>query len=1193
MEGYLVSKQIEKIKYSDFFHLHNHTEYSLLDGLTKIPKMVEYVKSHQMTGVAVTDHGTLSGLIEFYKESQKQQIKPILGMEAYVATRTIEDRDRPLDKQNYHLILLAKNDQGYHNLIKLSSIANLEGFYYKPRIDHNLIRKYHQGLIVLSGCMGSEIGDALLAGDNQKAKKVALFYKNIFKDDYYFEIQDHGHPEHPTYHQDQFKINQQIFRLAKELKIKVVLTSDAHYLKKEDKIIHEILLCVQTNSLLNHKDRFSLDDFDLNLTPPQEIFKRWAKDHPEVILNTKEVASKCNVNILFSSNLIPKFELQGKLKEEDYLAELVYRGIYKKYLNQEIKTVDLKKVKKDIPDNILSRVEYELKVISEMKYAGYFLIVQDFINWGKSQGIIFGPGRGSAAGSIVSYALNITEIDPIKYNLIFERFLNPSRISMPDIDIDIQDTRRDEVIQYCINKYGKDRVANIVTFGRMAGRNAVRDVARVLEVPYPQADRLAKLIPPPVQGRHRPLSVLLNEDAQLKEEYQNNLESKKILDYAQKIEGTIRSHGVHAAGVVIAPTVLSDHVPLEMAQKGVIATQYPMGPIEELGLLKIDFLGLSNLTTIKNCLRILKKVYSLDLDLSKIPDDDPKTFQLFQNGDTTGVFQFESTGMKRYLKQLKPNRFEDIIAMNALYRPGPMLEIPNYIKGKNNPDSIVYLNDLLKPVLEDTYGVIVYQEQIIQMLQIVAGYSAGEADLIRKAIGKKDRDIMKNEYPNFIKKAQLNGLSKDSGEKLWSLIQPFADYSFNKAHATCYAMIAYYTAYLKANYPVPFMASLLSSDYDDKDRLAIEIKEALNMGIEILPPDFNESYAEFSIKKGQNTIRFSLSAIKNVGSSAAEHILLARSDQKFRSIEDFLSRTEGRIVNKKVLESLIKAGAFDQEEDREVLLNNIDQLILFANTKNKSKLNNQLTIFDLDQPILEDSRKLNLEKSTTKLNTTQQYVIWEKELLGMYLSKHPLQYNREIILKINSNLDDLDSLKDNSVLEIIGIIQSVHHILTKKNQPMAFVKIETIDNDFEAVLFPKEYQQFQKDLSLSLIFRFKLRLNKNTLKGNSLIIEDIKVFEDNTTVPESFKGPGAKSISLTKPISAQRVYVKLNDFDNDDLLISLKETIDLKDGKVKVILVNGEGSQKKAIQLPNKIEANSTQISRFEELVGSENVFIK
>ncbi len=1188
-------KQIEKIKYTDFVHLHNHTEYSLLDGLTKIPQMVELVKNKGMNAVAVTDHGTLSGLIEFYKESKKAGINPILGMEAYVASRTISDKDVNKDKQNYHLILLAKNDQGYHNLIKLSSIANLEGYYYKPRIDHQLLKQYHNGIIVLSGCMGSEIGNALKNDQYQEAKKIALFYKEIFEDDYYLEIQDHGHLHHPTYQQEQFKINQQILKLAKELNIKVVLTADAHYLLKEDKIIHEILLCVQTNSLLSQKNRFSLEDFDLHLTPPAEIFERWGKDNPEVILNTKEISQKCKVDISFSESLIPKFLLPKGVSEDQYLKDLVYKGIYKKYLDKNITKIDYLQIKKDIPKDIYERTEYEIDVISKMKYTGYFLIVQDFINWGKGQGIIFGPGRGSAAGSIVSYALNITEIDPIRFNLIFERFLNPSRISMPDIDIDIQDTRRDEVIEYCVSKYGKDRVANIVTFGRMAARNAVRDVARVLEVPYADADRLAKLIPPPNQGRHTPLNVLLQENRELIEEYKQNPQSKKILDYAKRIEGTIRSHGVHAAGVVIAPTSISDHVPLEMAQKGVIATQYPMGPIEELGLLKIDFLGLSNLTTIKNCLRILKKVYSLDIDLSTVALDDPKTLDLFKEGKTTGVFQFESTGMKRYLKELKPNRFEDIIAMNALYRPGPMLEIPNYIKGKNNPESITYLSDLLKPVLEDTYGVIVYQEQIIQMLQIIAGYSAGEADLIRKAIGKKNKDIMKNEYPNFIKKAGINGLTKSSAEKLWSLIQPFADYSFNKAHATCYAMIAYYTAYLKANYPLAFMASLLSSDYDDKDRLAIEIKEANKLNIDILPPDLNESFVEFGINKDLNKIRYSLNAIKNVGTSAAEHIVETRGDQPFKSIEDFLSRIDPRIVNKKVLESLIKTGTFDSFENRLILSENIDQLIVYSNAIAKNKTNNQLSIFNLTEQATDVSQKLNLNKNIDTKNSAQTYLVWERELLGMYLSKHPLEDNKEMILKFNSDLNKLDDLRQDSILKIIGIIQNIHNITTKKNQKMAFIKIETINQEFEAIIFPKQFMEYENILNSSNIYEFKLKLAKDSLRGNSLIIESIKLFdqEEKETKDEDFNGPGAKSIKETIANKPNKLYLKVDNLDNSKLLVSIKEVLDKDKGSVKVILVYTENNQKKAIQLPDRIECTKNQLDKFEFLVGQENVVIK
>lgn len=924
---------------ADYVHLHNHTQYSLLDGLTKVPALVEAVKSMGMDAVAVTDHGTLSGVIDFYKAAEVGQLKPVIGMETYVAPRGHTDRDPAKDKNPFHLILLAMNNTGYQNLMRLSTIANLDGFYYRPRVDHELLERYGEGLIVLSGCIGGEVGDALRQGQYDQAKQIASWYRQVFGDRYYLEVQDHGHPQHPSAWEEQVAVTDQTLRLAKELTIPCVLTCDAHYLKHADQEAHEILLCVQTGSYLSDENRMSLKDFELHVTDPKAIIERWGNDHPELILNSKKIADRCNVTIELGKILIPKFPVPKGEDEKSYLHKLVWQGLAWRYGSvsaDERDHLTETKAKKSLQPTIIERAEYELGVMDNMGYNGYFLIVQDFINWGKDQGIIFGPGRGSAAGSIVSYALKITEIDPMKYELMFERFLNPNRISMPDIDIDIQDTRRDEVIQYCIEKYGDDRVANIVTFGRMAARNAVRDVARVLQVPYAEADRWAKMIPPPVQGRHIPLAESLQANQELKQEYASNETAKRVFDLAKKLEGTVRSHGVHAAGVVIAPDDIVRFVPLEKAQKGVTATQYSMGPVEELGLLKMDFLGLSNLTILKNALRIIAKVYGDDIELGAIPNDDDKTFALFRAGDTTGVFQFESAGMKRYLKELKPTEFSDLVAMNALYRPGPMEQIPRFIEAKNNPGLVTYPHPSLEPVLRDTYGVIVVQEQIIQLLQVIAGYTPGEADLVRKAIGKKKRDIMQAEEPRFIQGCIKKGMNKTGAEKLWKLIQPFADYSFNKAHATCYAQIAYWTAYLKAHYPAAFMAALMTSDYDNTDRLAIEITECTHMGLEVLSPDVNQSFLEFAVVPKTNQIRFGMAAIKNVGTGAVEVMLRARQEGKFTDLEDFFARVNVRIVNRKALESLIKAGAFDAFGDRSVLLGNLDILLAYANRVQKT-----------------------------------------------------------------------------------------------------------------------------------------------------------------------------------------------------------------------------------------------------------------
>ena len=850
---------------SDFVHLHNHTHHSVLDGLTKINDLVDKVKEFGMEAAAVTDHGTMSGVLDYYKTAKKAGIKPILGIETYVAARSRFDRDPARDKQRFHLTVLAMNETGFHNLMRLSTQANLEGFYYKPRIDHDLLEELNEGLIVMSGCASGEVGEALRNDDYVKAREIAQWYKSVFGDRYYQELQDHGHPKSNTHWDVQAKINEGLKKLAKDLGIEMVVTCDGHYLTHDYQDAHEILLCVGTGSYLNDTNRMSLKDFELHLTDPRDIIEHWGDELPEAITNTKKVADRCNVDIELGKILIPKYPLPEGENEHSYLLKLVYQGLAQRYNGVSADEVVAQTPDQIIPtlaDDVRERAEMELGVMANMGYEGYFLIVQDFINWGKSQGIVFGPGRGSAAGSIVAYALNITDLDPLKYGLLFERFLNPDRISMPDIDVDIQDTRRDEVIEYCANKYGKDRVSNIVTFGKMAARAAVRDVARVLEVPYAESDRLAKMVPPPAQGRHIPLAVSVREDADLKQEYETNPTAKQVFDYAIQLEGTIRSHGVHACGVVIAPDELVKYIPLEQAQKGVVATQFPMGEVEDLGLLKMDFLGLSNLSIINNAMRIIRKAYGDTIDLSTLPLDDEETYKLFQRGDTTGVFQLESAGMKRYLRALKPTRFEDIIAMVALYRPGPMQFIDSFIRRKHGQEEITYLHPGMKNSLENTYGILVYQEQFMQISKEWCGFTGGQADTLRKAVGKKKIDLMKKVKPEFVEGAvKVGGATRETAETFWSQLEEFANYCFNKSHAACYGLIAYWTAYLKAHYPDAFMAALMTSDHDDVDRLAIEITECKHMGITVLNPDVNESYAEFAVVPGENKIRFGMTAV--------------------------------------------------------------------------------------------------------------------------------------------------------------------------------------------------------------------------------------------------------------------------------------------------------------------------------------------
>ncbi len=1194
---------------SDFVHLHNHTQYSLLDGLTKVPALLDYVEQLGMKAVAITDHGTLSGVIEFYKAAKARGIKPILGMEGYVAARHYTDKDATKDKTYYHLILLAMNQTGYQNLMRLSTIANLEGYYYKPRIDHELLEKYNEGLIVLSGCIGGEVGDALRQGQYEQAKSTAEWYKSVFGDRYYLEVQDHGHADHPSVWQEQVQVTEGTLKLAEELHIPAVITCDAHYLKHKDQEAHEILLCVQTGSFLSDEKRMSLKDFELHVTDPQEIIKRWGAKYPDLIRNTAAVAERCDVEITLGQYLIPKFPVPASETEKSYLDQLTYHGLLRRYgEGAASKKLTVAQIKKELPKDIVERAEYELGVIDRMGFNGYFLIVQDFITWGKDQGIVFGPGRGSGAGSIVAYALRITELDPLMYDLLFERFLNPDRISMPDFDIDIQDSRRDEVIQYCVDKYGEDRVANIVTFGRMAARNAVRDVARVLQVPYAEADRWAKMIPPPIQGRHTPLEQSLLNAPDLKHEYETNEQAKRVFDLAVQLEGTMRSHGVHAAGVVIAPDEIVKFVPLEKAQKGVIATQYSMGPIDELGLLKMDFLGLSNLTIIKNALRIIKRVHGTDIEINNIPLTDKKTFTLLQKGDTTGVFQLESAGMKRYLKELKPNVFEDIVAMVALYRPGPMQWIDDFIARKHGEKKIEYLHPAMEPALKSSYGVIVYQEQVMQISKEMCGFTGGQADTLRKAIGKKIPEVMKKLKAEFIEGAiKTVGADRATMDTFWKQLEDFAAYCFNKAHAACYALIAYQTAYLKANYPAAFMAALMTSDFDNTDRLAIEITECKHMGIEVLAPDVNESFVEFAVVPEQNQIRFGLAAIKNVGTAAVEEILRARQEASFADLEDFFARVSTRVVNRKALESLIKASAFDRFGERDVLLHNLDVMLAYGGRLQKQAASGQTDLFGNAIEEVAAQPKLSLDKPANRIEVREQ-LLWERELLGLYLSQHPLEAFEHLLAEHTIPLNTLTVDHDNKVVSVGGSIIDMREITTKNGQKMAFVKVADRFSEIELILFPGIYQKTTGIWERDRVVLAKGKLStkdKNGASGTELrvLVDDARELTSEQAVAYQPTGEKPKVPKASKPKAAQvlptvedlpqRLYIRIEKGDDHQMLLTLKSIIDGNVGKTEVVLVLGPEVNKQIIRLPSRVEGSDAVMSELQKIVGETNVRLK
>ena len=1244
-EGTSEQSSSAALKPSDFVHLHNHTFHSVLDGLTKIHDLVDKVKELGMEAAAVTDHGTMSGILDYYKTAKKAGIKPIIGIETYVATRSRFDRDPGKDKQRFHLTVLAMNNTGFHNLMKLSTRANLEGMYYKPRIDHELLEELNEGLIVLSGCASGEIGVALKEDDYDRAREIAKWYKSIFGDRYYLELQDHGHPKSNTHWDVQAKINEGLIKLSKELDIEMVVTCDGHYLTHEYQDAHEILLCVGTGSYLSDEKRMSLKDFELHLTDPRDIIDHWGEEFPEVIRNTKKIADRCDVEIELGRILIPKYPLPDGENEHSYLLRLTYQGLLQRYngaSKEEAEKLDPDEIIPQLSEEVRERAKMELGVMGNMGYEGYFLIVQDFINWGKSQGIVFGPGRGSAAGSIIAYALNITDLDPLKYGLLFERFLNPDRISMPDIDVDIQDTRRDEVIEYCAKKYGEDHVSNIATFGKMFGRMAVRDVARVLEVPYAESDRLAKLVPPPNQGRHIPLSVSIKEDADLRNEYENNPTAKEVLDYAIQLEGTIRSHGVHACGVVIAPDTLVNYIPLEMAQKGVVATQFPMGEVEELGLLKMDFLGLSNLTIINNAMRIIRKAYKKEINLSELPLDDKKTYELFQRGDTTGVFQLESAGMKRYLRGLKPTTFEDIIAMVALYRPGPMQFIDSFIRRKHGEEEITYLHSGMKNSLKNTYGILVYQEQFMQISKEWCGFTGGQADTLRKAVGKKKIDLMKKVKPEFVEGAvKVGGATKEIAETFWTQLEEFANYCFNKSHAACYGLIAYWTAYLKAHYPDAFMAALMTSDHDDTDRLAIEITECKHMGISVLSPDVNESFVEFAVVPNENKIRFGMSAVKGVGVGAVEEILRAREDGPFTSVEDFARRVSTSKFNRKAWESLIKSGAFDDMGDRSDLLFNLDSITSFASKLQKEAASGQTNLFGMlggdDAASVQST--LHLQKAPVK-HDDKERLMWERELLGLYISAHPLDRYETYLSEQTQPLTQLVPEYDSRMMTVGGIISTVRTIVTKSGSKMAFVGIEDKFGEGEIIVFPNLYEKVGAKLVQDAVIRVSGKNSARDRDGNlgnesKLIADDIIAITDNdingyestgrkmdapkissavkkerreayrnqkngaspkSAVKNDATKPQPKThsapVNVAPEIPASKLFVYIKDPNDHSRLVKMKSVCGENAGTTDVVLVLGE-KEKSAMRLPFKVDANDNLLSQLKNTLGEECVVLK
>ena len=1055
----MLSVSAANLQNMSFVHLHNHTHYSLLDGLTKIDELVDFAKAQGSPAVAITDHGSMYGVIEFYEKCKKAGIKPIVGVETYMAPNSRFDKNTREDARNFHLILLAKNNQGYKNLLKLISLAHLEGYYYKPRIDWEILTQYHEGLIASSACLGGEIARLISADKLDKAKERIIEHNNLFgQGNYFLEIQDHPELE------GQEKVNEQLIAFSKELGVPLVATNDCHYLRREDDEAQDILLCLQNKKKLTDTDRMKMIGYgNYSVRPNDEMIAAFSHV-PEAIENTLKIAEMCNVEIELGNIQLPYFEVPAGYDENSYLRHLCEEGLYTRFgiKGDSVDPDHFSKTPLENVKKIRERMDFELDVVTKMGWPSYFLIVADFVNWSKNNKIMVGPGRGSAAGSIVCFLTGITNLDPLKYDLLFERFLNPERISMPDIDMDFSDTRRDEVIQYVGEKYGHDHVSQIITFGTMAARAAIRDVGRVLDEPYDYCDRLSKMIP-----MFYKLDKALQEVPELKAIYQTEPAAKRILDFAKTLEGVARHSSMHACGVLITKNPLNDHVPIQYASSSDknIVSQYSLHPVEDLGLLKMDFLGLKNLTIIESALHIIKNTQNIEIDIDRIPLEDKMTFELFQRGETTGVFQFESSGMKRYLRELKPTELEDIIAMVALYRPGPMEWIPDYIAGKHKKKQIVYLHPNLEKILNKTYGVAIYQEQVMQISQALAGFSKGQADTLRKAMGKKIVSLLAEQKEKFIEGCVKNNIAKELAEKVFSFIEPFAGYGFNRSHAACYAMVAYQTAYLKAHFPAEFMAALLTSDQQDIDRIAIEIDECRNMGLKIMPPDINESFSSFTVVnsgadnipvvngvKKFDTIRFGLLAVKNVGAHIVETLINERkANGPYTDIFNLLERVTDRDLNKKSLESLIKSGGLDYYGERGVLLANMEMFLNFNKETAKLNQSKQNSLF-ADTPSLYIATRPKLIEVGTISDKDK--LRWEKELLGLYITEHPFTYFRQFLGDYAVPLASLKSYKQEDSVTTAGVVASVKKIITRNNQSMLFVKIEDGVSSVELLVFP-------------------------------------------------------------------------------------------------------------------------------------------
>jgi DNA polymerase-3 subunit alpha len=1060
---------------SDFVHLHLHSDYSLLDGLGKVEQLTARAKQLGMKAMALTDHGVMYGALDFYEAARRNDIKPILGMEAYVATTSYRDRDR----ENFHLVLLAENERGYRNLIALTSKANLEGFYYKPRIDLDLLAGHSDGLVALSACLSGVVAGPLATGREDLALSLATRLKDIFGPDrFYLEVQDHGIPA-------QRELMPKIVDLARRLGLGLVATNDVHYVKPEDSYAHDVLLCIQTGTTLNEPRRMRMGSDKFYVRSPQEMAELF-RDLPEAVANTVKIAERCNLVLEFNDYFLPHFPVpEGFSSQAEYLEKLCWDGLRKRY--------------PEVTQELEARLKYELDVIKRMSFEAYFLVVADFVNYARSHGIMVGPGRGSAAGSLVAYTLGITNVDPISHSLIFERFLNPDRISMPDVDIDFEDARRDEVIRYVAEKYGHDHVAQIITFGTMAARAAVRDVGRAMDLPYGEVDRVAKLIP-----HNSSIAEAIEAVPELAELYQQNQDIRRLLDTSMRLEGVSRHASTHAAGVVISRDPLIYHVPLQRATGGEVVTQYHMNNLEKIGLLKMDFLGLSTLSVLRRAAELVYATHGHRIDLDRIPLDDPEIYALLTRGETVGIFQLEGPATTRMTMEVRPTCFDDVAALMALIRPGPMAMANLYIERKEGRVPIEYMHPALEPILRETYGVALYQEQIMQIANALAGYSMSEADSLRKAIGKKLPEEMAKHRDRFIQGCVSNGVQQELATEIFEMIERFAGYGFNKAHSVAYAVIACQTAYLKARFPVEYMAALLTTEMGNSDKVAVGIAECRRLGIQVLPPSVNHSLRDFSVERLERPvgrfrygIRFGLAAIKNVGDGPIEAIVRARESlpgRRFKSFTQFCYEIDWRDVNRRALESLIKAGALDEFGDRRQLLEAMDTVIGAAQRLRKDRESGQVSLFtfspseDMDDLVLPPAEPMDLREQLR----------WEKELVGIYLSEHPVG---RIWEELSSDprvtlLRNITSELAGKTVETVGMLTNLRRLITRKKQTMLVAQLEDLEATRDLVAFPEAYERFREMWLEDAVVRVRAKVDQRG-EDLQLICESVQPYGES------------------------------------------------------------------------------------------------